>query len=182
MQRLERIRKPRPPRSLRMRTTALEKPDAHQPFSQLLVREAKAFGGDTKGQSALPAAMVLGIVLVVSSASLSTAADPVTLENVVDPGPNKPDEPFAESFSLEKATHFLDSAAVNWQKRRKCFTCHTNFAYLYSRPSVSADDPAHETVRTFAEQLVTERWEKKGPRWDAEVVATAAALAFNDAA
>jgi squalene-hopene/tetraprenyl-beta-curcumene cyclase len=37
-------------------------------------------------------------------------------------------------------------------------------------------------VRRYAEQLVAERWEAKGPRWDAEVVATAAALAFNDAA
>jgi len=37
-------------------------------------------------------------------------------------------------------------------------------------------------VRKFAEELVNERWEKSGPRWDAEVVATGAALAFNDAA
>jgi squalene-hopene/tetraprenyl-beta-curcumene cyclase len=37
-------------------------------------------------------------------------------------------------------------------------------------------------VRAFAEELVAKRWPTEGPRWDAEVVATAAALAFNDAA
>ena len=37
-------------------------------------------------------------------------------------------------------------------------------------------------MRAYAEALVTQRWKEKGPRWDAEVVATAAALAFNDAA
>lgn len=61
-------------------------------------------------------------------------------------------------------------------------TCHTNYAYLYARPSVSSDAPAHQEVRHYAEQLVHQRWQENGPRWDAEVVATAAALAFNDAA
>lgn len=115
------------------------------------------------------------------AASSLFAAEPVTLENVVDPGANAKDEATAESFSLEKAVHFLDSASLNWQKERQCFTCHTNYAYLYARPLIDADVDAHRTVRSFAEKLVTERWEERGPRWDAEVVATAAALAFNDA-
>jgi len=88
----------------------------------------------------------------------------------------------AKTFSLKKATRFLDHASINWQKKRKCFTCHTNFAYLYSRPAISAENPTHQIVRAFAEKLVTERWEEKGPRWDAEVVAAAMALSFNDAA
>ncbi len=112
------------------------------------------------------------------------AAEPVsvTLENVVDPGANQPDEAVAAEYSLEKAVAFLDSAALTWQKENKCFTCHTNFAYLYARPLASSEGAAHESVRDFAKQLVTTRWEEKGPRWDAEVVATAAALAFNDRA
>jgi squalene-hopene/tetraprenyl-beta-curcumene cyclase len=110
-----------------------------------------------------------------------TAAEPVTLDNVVDPGPNSPDEPLAKDFSLERAVHFLDSAALTWQKDQKCFTCHTNYAYLYARPAVSFDATAHRQVREYAEKLVSERWPKEGPRWDAEVVAAAAALAFNDA-
>ena len=122
-------------------------------------------------------------LLIAAGFQLDTlAAEPVTLENVVDPGPNKRDEPMAKEFSIAKATHFLDSASLNWQKQRKCFTCHTNYAYLYARPAISANSPAHSEVRKFAEQLVSERWIEKGPRWDAEVVATAAALAFNDAA
>ena len=110
------------------------------------------------------------------------ADDVVTLDNVVAPGPNQADEPVAKEMSLEKAAHFLDSAALTWQKDRKCFTCHTNFAYLYARPAISADATAHKQVRAYAEELVQARWVKEGPRWDAEVVAAAAALAFNDAA
>lgn len=110
------------------------------------------------------------------------AAEPVTLENLVPPGPNAADEPLAEKFTLDGAARFLDSAALAWQQQRKCFTCHTNYAYLAARPRVAADVPAHAEVRQFAEQLIRERWVKNGPRWDAEVVATATALALNDAA
>jgi squalene-hopene/tetraprenyl-beta-curcumene cyclase len=115
-------------------------------------------------------------------ASVATAAEPVTLENFVAPTANTPDEPLAQAYSLERATQFLDSAALDWQKSRGCMTCHTNYAFLMARPAISADAPAHATVRKFAEDLVTERWPEKGPRWDAEVVATGTVLAFNDAA
>lgn len=114
--------------------------------------------------------------------TVGKASEPVTLENVADPGANDPDEPLAAEFSLDQAVHFLDSAALTWQKEQKCFTCHTNFAYLYARPTASSDTTAHRQVREFAEELVSERWPKEGPRWDAEVVATAAALSFNDSA
>jgi len=110
------------------------------------------------------------------------AAEPVTLDNVVDPGPNSADEPLAAEFSLDRAVHFLDSAALTWQKEQKCFTCHTNFAYLYARPAASSGAAAHRQVREYAETLVRERWPAEGPRWDAEIIATAAALSFNDLA
>ena len=107
------------------------------------------------------------------------------LDSVKDPGANRKDEPLAE-YSLDRAVGFLDAASLSWQKKRKCFTCHTNFAYLYARPAAETlakqDAAAHATVRAFAEELVTRRWPDKGPRWDAEVVAAAAALAFNDRA
>lgn len=122
------------------------------------------------------------LVLSLVCAGSLGAAEPVTLKNVKDPGPNRLDEPLAKRFSAQKAARFLDSASLFWQKKRGCFSCHTNYAYLYARPAISSDAPAHREVRHFAEKLVTERWAKKGPRWDAEVVATAAALAFNDAA
>lgn len=116
------------------------------------------------------------------SGSHTLGDETVTLDSVSDPGPNRLDEPLAAGFSLDGAVRFLDSAALTWQKDRQCFTCHTNYAYLYARPLVSSDAPAHAAVRQFAEELVEKRWVEKGPRWDAEVVATAAALAFNDAA
>lgn len=130
--------------------------------------------------------VLLGVLLVVLCCSVDRAncAEPAsspTLADVVDPGPNEPDEPFAEAFSLERAVHFLDSASLTWQQERGCFTCHTNFAYLYARPLVPEDAQSHAEVRAFAEELVGQRWKASGPRWDAEVVASAAALAFNDA-
>ena len=106
----------------------------------------------------------------------------VSLATVRDPGPNKIDEPIRKEYSTEQATDFLDSASLHWQKQRKCFTCHTNFAYLYARPSLKTNPAAHVEVRRFAEDLVRQRWRDKGPRWDAEVIATAAALAYNDSA
>lgn len=122
------------------------------------------------------------VTLTTILSDVGHSAEPVNLENVVAPAGNKMDEPFAETFSLVKATHFLDSASLQWQKQRKCMTCHTNYAYLYAMPSITTDSLAYRQVREFAENLVNERWPEKGPRWDAEVVATAAALAFNDAA
>jgi len=114
---------------------------------------------------------------------LSAFADePVTVQNVKSVGPHKKTEPIAKSFSMEQATRYLDSASLQWNKDHNCFTCHTNFAYLYARPLVDAKAPAHQSVRTALEDLVNVRWEKSKPRWDAEVVASAAALAFNDSA
>ncbi|MCC7419505.1 MAG: terpene cyclase/mutase family protein [Planctomycetaceae bacterium] len=110
------------------------------------------------------------------------ADEPPTRENFENPGPNLPEEPVAKSFSLTRAARFLDNAALSWQTQRGCFTCHTNYAYLYARPAIAADVEAHRDIRREAESLVMQRWEEKGPRWDAEVVATAAALAFNDSA
>jgi squalene-hopene/tetraprenyl-beta-curcumene cyclase len=107
---------------------------------------------------------------------------PVTLANVVAPAANAPDEPLAAEFSLERAKHFLDSAALNWQKQHDCMTCHTNYLFLLARPALGAGDEAHRAVRQYAEELVTRRWKEKGPRWDAEVVMTALVLASNDLA
>lgn len=98
------------------------------------------------------------------------------------PAPNRSDEPKIAAFSLDRAAAFLDAVALDWTRRRECFTCHTNLAYLYARPMVSAKSPAHDEVRAALEGLVTERWKTKQPRWDAEVIVSAAALAHNDAA
>jgi squalene-hopene/tetraprenyl-beta-curcumene cyclase len=101
-------------------------------------------------------------------------------------GPNLTDEPLAATFSMEKAASFLDTVASNWTRERKCGTCHTNYAYLLARPSLSRFPSQEERdIRAFFERRVA-GWdgsEKSAkPRWDTEVVATAAALAINDAA
>ena len=83
------------------------------------------------------------------------AGDGITLDNVVAPASNKSDEPFAKSFSSKLAADFLDSASLQWQKQRKCMTCHTNYAYLYARPALGSDAKAHKTVRRFAEQSLS---------------------------
>ncbi|MBI4603181.1 MAG: terpene cyclase/mutase family protein [Planctomycetes bacterium] len=100
---------------------------------------------------------------------------------VAPPSPNSPDEPFAESLSLEKAAEFLDAASVTWTRVRKCGTCHTSYAYLFARPSLAAgpSEPVAE-VRGFFEGRAA-NWETAKPRWDTEVVATAVALAVHDA-
>jgi squalene-hopene/tetraprenyl-beta-curcumene cyclase len=135
--------------------------------------------------------MVIGVAVCSLVPSLSRADEPtahasaagsVTLANVVDPGPNSPDEPLAGQYSLERGKHFLDSASLAWQKERDCMTCHTNYLYMLARPALGGADEAHRSVRKYAEDLVTRRWPEKGPRWDAEVVMSALTLAANDAA
>lgn len=120
------------------------------------------------------------IVNLATLSGLGLAEEPISLANVVAPKPNSADESIAHEFSVDKAARFLDSASLQWQKQRKCFTCHTNFAYLYARGYQEDESVAHAEVREFADQLVNKRWKEKGPRWDAEVVAAAAALSFND--
>jgi squalene-hopene/tetraprenyl-beta-curcumene cyclase len=104
----------------------------------------------------------------------------LSIDNVTPPPPNVPDEPVAETFSLEKAVRFLDQAALDWTRSRGCFACHTNYLYLLARPMVDADVLAHRQVRQALEAMVEQRWPEQGPRWDAEVVMTAAVLALND--
>ena len=136
--------------------------------------------GTMNWKDRLPVVASLFLTTLIQQAAFT--AEIVSPQDVTDPGANKRDEPLANEFSLDKAFSFLDSAALSWQKQRKCFTCHTNYAHLYARPAKSSDDVAAKEVRRFAEELITQRWVENGPRWDAEIVATGAALAFNDAA
>jgi squalene-hopene/tetraprenyl-beta-curcumene cyclase len=97
--------------------------------------------------------------------------------------PNSPDEPRAENLSLAKSAEFLDGVALSWTRERKCGTCHTNYPYLMSRPFLKGPTAASDEVRRFFEDRVAnwDRDQKEArPRWDAEVVATAVALALND--
>lgn len=96
------------------------------------------------------------------------------------PEPTKSDEPIAKVFSSTKTAEYLDGVGVGWTRDRKCITCHTNMPYLTARPLLSGNDGWKE-VRAFLEKDV-ESWSSgEKPRGDAYVVATAFALAFNDA-
>jgi squalene-hopene/tetraprenyl-beta-curcumene cyclase len=100
--------------------------------------------------------------------------------------PNSSDEAIRPAASLAEAATFLDTVALNWTRQRKCGTCHTNYPYLVARPVLKEPAaPAMAEIRRFFEERVA-HWDDPGkgakPRWDAEVVATASALAMNDAA
>lgn len=96
------------------------------------------------------------------------------------PAPNSDKESRAARLSLERSAAFLDTVALNWTKERRCGTCHTNYVYLIARPALATPAPAMKEVRAFFEGRAA-NWDKAKPRWDTEVVATAVALAFNDA-
>jgi len=123
---------------------------------------------------------VLGALILLLPAAVLSADEGITLENVVSPGPNRADEPLAEEFSMQQAVRFLDSATLTWQKERKCFACHSNYAFLMARPAIAHDVPAHRQIRKAAEHLATH------PRQtfytSTEAVMVASVLAQNDAA
>jgi len=123
--------------------------------------------------------VLVAAVFIMTAVGLLFAEELLTLENVVPPGPNRPDEPFIEAFSLEAAVRFLDSAALTWQKERRCFACHSNYAFLLARPAISHEVLAHQQIRAALEHLA------ENPRrvkyWVTEAVMVASVLACNDA-
>jgi squalene-hopene/tetraprenyl-beta-curcumene cyclase len=97
------------------------------------------------------------------------------------PTANSPEEPKAEKYSAQRAAAFLDQTALKWTEQRKCGSCHTNYLFLVARPSLKAEPgTAEQQVRGFFEDRAA-HWDKNKPRWDTEVVATAATLAMHDA-
>jgi squalene-hopene/tetraprenyl-beta-curcumene cyclase len=122
-------------------------------------------------------AWLAGLVLVLSAAAVrGEEAAPA----------NPADEPLAKKLSVAKAGEYLDGVALGWTREQNCGTCHTNYAYLLARPRLDNGKPsaAHAEVRKFFEGRVA-NWDSgepgAKPRWDTEVVATAAFLALNDA-
>ena len=118
------------------------------------------------------------------TASLVAAQEPgvLTLDNVPSANRIVADEPIREDFSAEQAARYLDTASLNWQKSRKCATCHTNMSYLMARPALSSALEDSGEVRKFFENYYMQRWEggKKSPGNAYDPVVVGAALAFND--
>ena len=83
------------------------------------------------------------------------AQQPITLNDV---GVGLPDitaqEPYAVEFSAEKAAQYLDRSALNWQKTKKCATCHTNLFYMAARPALTTILRDSGEVRSFYEDYL----------------------------
>jgi squalene-hopene/tetraprenyl-beta-curcumene cyclase len=132
-------------------------------------------------------ALAFGFVLAgQADTALAQRSEAKRVVKPAKPAPSSPDEPIAAAASMDRAAQFLDEMAVSWTQERKCGSCHSNYPYLVARPSLKeASTPAMAEVRRFFEARVA-HWNDDDagakPRWDAEVVATAAALALNDAA
>jgi squalene-hopene/tetraprenyl-beta-curcumene cyclase len=114
-------------------------------------------------------------------AALTAAGFTLAQEKPTYPKPtaNSAEEPIAKALSLARSAEFLDNASVTWTRERKCGTCHTNYPYLMARPLIDKNAAGLAEVRLFFENRAA-NWETAKPRWDTEVVATAAALAIND--
>lgn len=124
------------------------------------------------------------VVLVLATYPMGSiqGGDRLTLENVPEVEKISAQEPFAETFSVQKACVALDAAALEWQKKRSCGACHTNFAHMMARPFFEKTQPSPPEIRWFFEQMVEKRWPNQGPRWPAEVICVATTLASHDRA
>jgi squalene-hopene/tetraprenyl-beta-curcumene cyclase len=130
--------------------------------------------------------IVIGLLFVTVWACSLAAQDQRTGAAAGNYRRTDPAERMAPALSLKRSAELLDAVAVDWTRQRKCGTCHTNYPYLMARPALKEfSSPAMAEVRGFFENRVA-HWDDpdKGskPRWDTEVVATAAALAINDSA
>jgi squalene-hopene/tetraprenyl-beta-curcumene cyclase len=136
-----------------------------------------------KPQAAIPSLpMRLSTMRTLIAALTVLITTGLSVAETVTPAPTKADEPIARTFSPAKAAAYIDGVGLHWTRDRGCATCHTNVPYMLARPRVSGGDPGPmKEVRAFLEGTV-KKWETQKPRTDYEVVATAFALAGNDAA
>ena len=126
------------------------------------------------------------VVLAASPTAAIRAQEAMPATRSAGESLNSPLEPFAPVFSLSQAAVALDESALSWIHLHRCGSCHTTYSYLVARPAFKETaSPALDEVRRFFEERVA-HWDDKDkaakPRWDAEVVSTAEALALNDAA
>jgi len=119
------------------------------------------------------------LLIALATTGSSVAFEPLTMENVAPLSANRSDEPVRDEFSIDAAVRFLDAAALGWQKERKCFACHSDYAFLCVRPRVSHNAPAHDEIRSRLEHLAENPQSKK--HRVTETVMVASVLAQNDA-
>jgi squalene-hopene/tetraprenyl-beta-curcumene cyclase len=128
----------------------------------------------------LSSLLLVGVV----APSFVAAQVPITLADVEEGLPEiSADEPIAVDYSAKRAAQYLDRSALNWQKTKKCATCHTNLFYLAARPALGTILPDSGEVRAFYEDYRKVRWKKKLPTetqgfWP---IVVGAGLTINDA-
>jgi squalene-hopene/tetraprenyl-beta-curcumene cyclase len=120
---------------------------------------------------ALCSAWIGGVAVLAQTGQVAATQAPVAprprrpldpkLLNLTSAGPNRADEPFAKTLSLEKTRDFLDEMAVNWTRDRKCGTCHSNIPYMIGRAALGPHTPAADEVRSFFTDRAA-RWDSMG--------------------
>ncbi len=98
---------------------------------------------------------------------------------------NRADEPFAETFSFDRAIQFMDTTSQDWQDHRKCITCHTNGLYLVGQAMLRHPSPTLELSREFSRSYLddsaVQESETNGKSGAIEgLVATAAMLSISE--
>jgi squalene-hopene/tetraprenyl-beta-curcumene cyclase len=107
--------------------------------------------------------LAAGLAMALGAPRFAAGQQPITLNDVAEGLPViSADEPLAGSFSAERAAQYLDRAALNWQKTKKCATCHSNLFYLAARPALVAYPDSGE-VRRFYEDYRRVRWQRRLP-------------------
>lgn len=97
------------------------------------------------------------------------------------------DEAKRPGVSLALAAKYLEQGTVAWSGERKCVSCHTNGAYMVTRPALTTSlGPPPETTHQFFLTSLTELLEEKRDRLKqatrpAQVIYVAAGLAEWDA-
>jgi squalene-hopene/tetraprenyl-beta-curcumene cyclase len=115
-------------------------------------------------RSRLILAVLAGHALLLSSWGHAAPATPPAAagEQAADDRPKyDPDEPLAQTFSLEKSADYLDAIAAFWlkksevvsqgghpQRRHSCGACHANFAYMMARPLLLEEKPVSLLAET----------------------------------
>jgi len=127
------------------------------------------------------------IVMVVSLSPNGFSSDEETtiLEPAIRPARITASEPFADTFSFQKAVNYLDNAALDWQQRKQCVTCHTNGLYLVSGAEMSTRGKAYESIRDYSlnylKRYVVDKVPPDGDSGAVQgIVSTTAFLAISD--
>lgn len=104
------------------------------------------------------------LLFILSAPGVAAAQQLITLADVAEGLPEiKASEPLAPTFSPAKAAQYLDQAALNWIKTKKCATCHTNLFYLAARPALHSVLPDSGEARSFYEDYLKVRWQARRP-------------------